>query len=67
VAVSADEDALLGFLPESREGPAHRDCHGKRLLFGIHVMEMEVDDAVVVPADAAAAAGFLDQDPLDLL
>jgi hypothetical protein len=34
---------------------------------GVDVVEMQADYRAVIPAERAAAAGFLDQDALDLL
>jgi hypothetical protein len=67
MAVGADENALECLLPIRRDrlASSHRDA--ERLGRRIHVVEMEVDHRPVVSADSTAAAGLLDEYPLDAL
>jgi hypothetical protein len=67
VAVSAQEHALSGLVAGAINPvaeSARRDS--KCLLRGIEVMELQRSQRPVVSASRAAAAGLLDQDPLDL-
>jgi hypothetical protein len=67
VAISAEEHALSGLFAGSID-PVAESAGGEseRLFRGIEVMELQRSQRSAVSARRTAAAGLLDQNPLDL-
>jgi hypothetical protein len=67
VAVRAHEDALLRLCTELPQTLPARNAERERFRCRVDVVKVQVDHAAVVAADGTTAAGFLDEDSLDLL
>lgn len=62
MTVRAYQDALPGLGSVCSDALAASHAHAEGFLTRIDVMEMKADDAAVVAADGAGAAGLLDKD-----
>jgi hypothetical protein len=67
VAVRAHKGTFFHFVSVGSDRFATRDADRERLCGGVHVMEVQIDDATVITADGAASSGFFDKYALDLL